>query len=75
MNVGRCSKMINNHHIDYEKNWTVELNGQWHRSITILQRMNATPENYAKAINLLHSVTHEANRIRMELDITEGNDD
>ena len=66
--------MIQRHHIVYDEDmpdggWIVVLNGQWHRSLTILQRMKSTPDNYAKAIDLLHSVMYEINRMRMELDI------
>ena len=68
--------MINRHHIEYEPNeWIVEVNGQWHRSLTILQSMNATPDNYAKAIDLLHAVMYETNRIRQQLDIEEEGQD
>jgi len=63
--------MINRHHITYEPEWIVEVNGQWHRSLTILQNMNATEDNYAKVIDLLHAVMYEANRIRQGLDTIE----
>ena len=59
------------HHITYEPEWTVELNGHFHRAITTLQRMKSTPDNYAKATNLMHAVCQEWQRIRRELD-TEG---
>lgn len=48
--------------------WTVELNGQEHRTITTIQRTNPTPEAYARLINFLHAVMYEANRMRMQLD-------
>jgi len=63
--------MIQGHHITYEPEWVVGVNGQWHRSLTVLQRMKSTEENYAKAIDLLHAVMYEVNRMRQELDTTD----
>jgi hypothetical protein len=71
---GRIMATIQNHHIKYQDmssvtlEWVIELRGWQHRAITILQRMNPTEENYASAINFLHSIMHEVNRIREGLD-------
>lgn len=56
------------HHIKYDPEWTVELNGYWHKAVTVLQRLSPTPQNYADAINFLHAVIEEVNRIRRQLD-------
>lgn len=73
MNYFAGDSMKQLHHIIYDKDlpnggWTVELNGFQHRTITAMQRCNPTPENYAAAINFLHAVMFEVNRLRMELD-------
>lgn len=59
---------INVHHITYKPEWTVELTGQQHRVITTLQNTRGSPEQYARWINFMHSLMHELNRMRMELD-------
>ena len=61
--------MINRHHITYDPEWIVEINGIQHRALMAIQRMNATPENYARLTNFVHAVVYEWNRIRQELDI------
>ena len=60
---------IQNHHITYDPEWEVELTMQMHRCISRIQNTKATPEQYARLINFLHSVSFEANRMRCELDI------
>ena len=59
---------IQRHHITYEPEWTVELTGHMHRCISVIQHTKSTPEQYARVINFLHSVSFEANRMRQELD-------
>ena len=56
------------HHIIYEPEWMVPLTNQMHRVISRIQNTRATPEQYVKLTNFLHSVAHEWNRMRMELD-------
>jgi len=60
---------IQHHHITYDPEWEVELTMQMHRCISRIQNTKATPEQYARVINFLHSVSFEANRMRCELDI------
>ena len=64
--------MSQTHHITYEPEWTVEVNGFDHRAITTMQRMKATPANYAQITNVMHAVSKIWNDMRMELDIGEG---
>ena len=63
---------IHRHHICYDKQywpeWVVDVPGYFHRTITYLSRMKATPENYAIFTSALHAMSHEWNRMRMELD-------
>jgi hypothetical protein len=70
---------LNRHHISYDKQywpeWTVDIPGYFHRTITFLSRMKATDLNYALFTNCLHSLAHEWNRMRMELDIGTEDDD
>lgn len=61
--------MAQKHHITYEPEWIVELNGWQHKAITTMQRSKATPQNYAKAIGFLHAVMYEVNRMRQQLDV------
>jgi len=56
------------HHIRYDTDWKVELTGQQHRVITTIQNTNASPEQYARITNFIHSILEEWNRMRMELD-------
>ena len=60
---------INDHHIIYDAPpWEVELTGQQHRVITVIQNTRASGEQYARVTNFMHSVAHEWNRMRRELD-------
>lgn len=59
---------IQEHHITYEPEWTVELTMQMHRCISRIQQTRATPEQYARVTNFMHSVAVEWNRMRQELD-------
>ncbi len=59
---------IQNHHITYEPEWTVEVNMLMHRTISRIQITKATAQQYADVINFQHAVTFEANRMRQELD-------
>lgn len=63
--------MINRHHITYDPEWIVELNGLEHKLITTMQRTKASPEKYARWTNMLHAFVAEWNRMRMELDLME----
>lgn len=56
------------HHIEYEPEWLVELNMLQHRTISRMQVTIATPEAYANAVNFLHAVSYEVNRMRRDLD-------
>ncbi len=65
----------NKHHIIYEKlepimeeEWTVEIPAFLHRHLYIIQKWKATPERYAALTSFVHSITHEWNRMRRELD-------
>jgi anaerobic selenocysteine-containing dehydrogenase len=59
---------INRHHVSYDPEWIPEITGIQHKTLMSIQRMNATPENYAKLTNFMHAVAYEWNRIRQELD-------
>ena len=61
------------HHIIYDPEWVVELNGLQHRTISIIQRTGAREETYAALTNFVHAVTFCWNEMRMELD-TKGVD-
>lgn len=60
---------INLHHIDYRHpDWKVELTGQMHRVITVIQNTKASEQQYARITNFLHSIVQEWNRMRRDLD-------
>ena len=59
---------LNDHHITYSPEWTMELTGQMHRLITVIQNTRASPEQYARITNFMHSLAYEWNRMRMDLD-------
>jgi hypothetical protein len=61
-------RRLQRHHIRYSPEWDVELTGQMHRVITTIQNTNASPEQYARITNFIHSIVEEWNRIRLELD-------
>lgn len=63
--------MINRHHITYDPEWIVELNGIQHQTLGAIQRTKPTPEKYAALTNFVHAVTYAWNNMRMELDINE----
>jgi hypothetical protein len=60
---------MNKHHITYVPEWTVEIGYMEHKVVTNIQRSNSTEELYARVENLTIAITHEKNRIRMELDL------
>lgn len=62
---------INRHHITYDPEWTVEITAQMHRLLMVVQRTKATPEQYARITNFIHSINFEWNRMRQELDTNE----
>ena len=60
---------LNAHHIKYEgifkqHDWEIQITGQMHRLITIIQRSKPTTERYILLTNLLHALTEEWNRYR-----------
>ena len=59
---------LNKHHITYEPEWCVELQQYHHKCVSIIQRTGATEERYALLTNFMHSLAHEWNRMREELD-------
>lgn len=64
---------INVHHVVYIgeyifPDWELELNAQAHRLITVVQNTKAAEDKYAMLTNLVHALTYEWNRMRMELD-------
>jgi len=59
---------IQNHHITYDPEWVVELNGLQHRAISSVQITKATEQAFADLTNFLHAVAFEWNRMREELD-------
>ena len=60
--------MNQTHHIIYDPEWKVELNGWQHKVITHLQRLKPTNKNYAQVTGFVHAVIYEWNRIRCQLD-------
>ena len=42
-----------------------------HRLLVVIQRTKASTEQYARLTNFIHSLVHEWNRMRRELDIKE----
>ena len=63
---------INMHHIVYRpKEWKVELTGQMHRVMTVIQNTKPSTMQYARITNFIHSLMHEWNRMRMALDTTD----
>jgi len=61
---------INRHHPDYSyPDWTLELTGQQHRVITVIQNTKSSPEQYARLTNFIHALVVEWTRMRRELDI------
>ena len=69
--VGLMAARINEHHIYYDPDWIVELNWLQHKTVTNVQQMNATGENFAKVTNFMHALSHEWNRMRASLDTEE----
>jgi len=67
--MSRYTARLQMHHVTYDPSWELELTSQMHRTISRIQNTIATPEQYARVINFLHSVSFEANRMRCELDI------
>ena len=65
---------INRHHITYEPEWIVEINGLQHKTISTIQRTKARPETYAALTNFVHAVIQEWQRMRSELDRQEHTD-
>ena len=67
-----------NHHIFYpdappKPEWTVNLRSWMHKAVTLLQRLNVTPEHYAEAVNFQTAINQAVNDMRMTLD-TEGDE-
>ena len=65
---------IHKHHISYGETipeWTVDVPGYFHRTITYITRMRDTEENYAMCVSMLHALMHECNMRRMKLDSKE----
>ena len=61
---------LNRHHIEYfPEEWTVEIQQSWHRCVSRLQNSKATPDLYMCTTNMMHSLTHEWNRLRKELQL------
>ena len=63
---------IHKHHISYDPEWTVDVPGYFHKTITWITRMADTEENYAMCISMLHALMHECNMRRMKLDREEN---
>lgn len=59
---------MQDHHVTYDPEWTVELNMLMHRAISRIQITRATDQQYADITNFLHAISYEWNRMRMELD-------
>jgi len=77
MSQGRTIMQIHTHHITYDPEywpeWTVEVPGYFHRTITWITRMKDTDENYAMWVSMLHAMMHECNKRRMILDTEKAN--
>lgn len=65
--------MLQGHHIIYDPEWVVDLRAYHHKTISVIQHTNSTPQFYADLTNFLHSLVYEWNRVRMELDREEQN--
>jgi hypothetical protein len=61
---GERLMQIHTHHISYDPEWTVEVPGYFHRTITYITRMKDTEENYAMCVSMLHALMHECNMRR-----------
>ena len=61
--------IIQTHHISYDPEWTVDIKGTMHKCLTLIQRTNPTPGQYAILTGFVHAVMYEWNRYRMELDL------
>lgn len=59
---------IQDHHIAYDPEWSVELNMLMHRTVSRIQTTRATPQQYADVTNFVHAVVAEWNRMRYEMD-------
>lgn len=70
--MARRKSPIQRHHIRYGNEgvteWIMPLRMWMHRAVTLLARMNPTPENYAQAINFQHSINQVVNDMRCALD-------
>lgn len=62
------------HHPDYDHpEWVIDVgNREFHKIITIMQRMNPTPENLAVIRGLIDSLEYEYLQKRRVLDVKEG---
>jgi len=53
----RVMTKLNDHHITYdEPPWEVELTGQQHRVLTVIQNTKSSGEQYARLTNFMHSL-------------------
>lgn len=59
---------IQDHHIAYDPEWSVELNMLMHRTVSRIQTTRATQQQYADVTNFVHAVVAEWNRMRYEMD-------
>ncbi len=60
---------LNEHHIVYDPEWTVDIPAYWHKSISVLQRTKPTPERYAWLTAVVHAIVYIWNEWRMALDV------
>jgi hypothetical protein len=58
---------INRHHITYNPEWVVEVWARHHREITIVQGWKANEQNRKHLHNFIQSLSHEYNRICLQL--------
>jgi hypothetical protein len=64
---------INKHHIDYgPKEWTVNIKGYMHKTLTIIQRTKPTESEYCILTDFMHAIAKEWNRYRKAIDLEDN---
>ena len=59
--------MTQKHHITYDPEWIVPLNGWQHKVITHTQQLKPTEQNYRNTLNFFHALVHELDRLAYRL--------
>lgn len=64
---------LNSHHLNYEKDYTVELQQYQHEAVTIVQNTIPTPERLVLLFNFIRALNFELERYCQALDMSIDN--